>query len=269
MKRRLRKKTFVKLCYLTLAFLIMIQIVSLVSAGDFFGMFKQGTSIELTQVCTNETDFCDSCTISSVTYPDATIIVSDEVMTKRTSDFNYTLLPNQTTELGTYTVKGYCYAGTLVNPFIYELTVANSSREFSLGDILVYSFFLLFCLLVLYFSSRLVMDNSLSKDPLMNSKLYEVKKTNEFLYYVNILKTKLWVVGIFGIYLSLLLFLVLLNQLVYNLGFMDLNTILQPIILIISWGLVPFVIFWIGYLIITFYLTTTKVMEYQFGGFRR
>jgi hypothetical protein len=65
-----------------------------------------------------------------------------------------------------------------------------------------------------------------------------------------------------------LLFVSLFNQLVYNLGFMDLDTILSNVVIVMSWGLIPFVIFWIGYLIITVYKTTEKVMRHQFGGIR-
>ena len=52
-----------------------------------------------------------------------------------------------------------------------------------------------------------------------------MKKRHEFLYYISILKKKFWIIGVFGVYLSLLIFTALLDQLIYNLGLNDLHNV--------------------------------------------
>jgi len=46
-----------------------------------------------------------------VDYPNGSIAVSDEGMTKRTGDFNFSLIPNNTGAIGRYRVNGFCDFG--------------------------------------------------------------------------------------------------------------------------------------------------------------
>jgi hypothetical protein len=85
---------------------------------------------------------------------------------------------------------------------------------------------------------------------------------------LKMLKKKIWIAGAFGIYLSILLFLALLNQLVFSLGISELNDILNSTMIILGWGLIPFSLFWLGYIIVFFYKSTENILQYQFGGFR-
>jgi Na+/H+-dicarboxylate symporter len=108
----------------------------------------------------------------------------------------------------------------------------------------------------------------MQKDELSGSKLYEVKKRSEVKFYLNLLKKKMWIVGVFGIYLSILLFLSLLSQLTYSLGISELTDILQIVVQVLGWCLIPFIIFWMVYVILFLWKSTVDILKYQFGGFR-
>lgn len=246
---------------LTLLFLIIFSI-NFISAGlSQLGIFKQGECINLLQTCAD----CSYNTITSVVRPDSSQALGLTTMEK--IGFVYNLTFCNTSSVGTYAVNGFGDLGGIDTIWNYEFIITNSGKEFNLGEIIVYMVFLLIFLGMVYYSSKLVTKDNPQTST--NQQLYEMKKRNEFQYYVSVLKTKMWIVGLFGIYIFLLLFLVLSNQLVYNLGFMDLNDILSNIIIVVAWGLVPFVLFWLAYLILIFYKSTADMLQYQFGGFRQ
>lgn len=216
--------------------------------------------------CIQLTETCSSCTfveLTSIQYPDNTIEFYNINMTKLGTDYNYTFC--NTSLLGTYLYKVVGDPLSVLKSQTVSFEITNSGRNFELGDILTYSFFLLICLVLIFLSTTLIVSKTKQKEKVNNQALYQTKKRNEFKYYVELLKSKLWIVGLFGVYLSLILFIGLANQLVYNLGFMDLNTILTNFFIVIAWGLIPFILFWLCYIIITFYKTTEEVMKYQFG----
>jgi len=70
------------------------------SAG--IGTFQKDTQIDLYQTCNN----CTYCNLTSVKYPNSSNIVTNVVMTKTDSYYNYTLSSSETNVLGTYK---YCY----------------------------------------------------------------------------------------------------------------------------------------------------------------
>ena len=242
---------------------LMVIIPMALAQQQFLGVFKQGSDVNLIQICDNST----YSNITRVIYPSSQFAIDSQIEMIKTGD-NYVYIFNLTQKIGSYLVYGHCDESGVDHSWSYNFEVTNSGTILSLGQIFVYSLFLILCLVVVYFSARLIFNNPLANDSSINAKLYEIKKKNEFLYYVSVLKSKMWIVGLFGIYLSLLLFLVLANQLVYNLGFSDLNEILKNIVIVMSWGLIPFGVFWIGYTIIVFYKTTERIMRYQFGGAR-
>ena len=138
--------------------------------------------------------------------------------------------------------------------------------DLSLSQTLVYLYFLSLCLTVTYLSARLFINNKMSKDTMTESQMYEKSKSNRFIYYMNILQRKLWIVGLFGIYLSLFVFSSLLEAVIVNMGLTDIDSILSYVNLGLAYGFIPFTIFWLGYIIITFYQSTVNIMKYQFGG---
>lgn len=217
------------------------------------------TCVDLPQTCST----CTYVNMVSVKPPLSSIISIGENMTKLGPNFNYTFC--NTTELGWYIVTTCGDKDDSYSCTNYDFEVRNGGKVFSLGEILVYSLFLLFCVTMIFFSGKLIVKYSVDQDPLNNYDLYQLKKKNEFLYFIKVLSSKMWIVGLFGIYLFTLLFLTLTNQMIYNLGFMVLNNLLINIVYVLLWGLIPFIIFWIGYILIVFYRSSTEIFKYQFG----
>lgn len=127
--------------------MLVVPLSSAITSENYLGIFEQGTDIELIQVCSNATAICDSCNISSIKYPDSSIITSDVVMTKRSADFNYSLISNFTSELGSYSVNGYCVAGEELKVFSYSFDVTPNGNEKPDGSVIVL-FVILFTILI-------------------------------------------------------------------------------------------------------------------------
>lgn len=88
-------------------YLILILGMFLISFAnaEVIGTFKQGQEMQITNYCS--TADCTSAKLSSIKYPNGTIIYLDESMTKNGNEFNYTYTPS---ELGEY------YFTTCSNP---------------------------------------------------------------------------------------------------------------------------------------------------------
>lgn len=248
---------------LLLVFIFGMLLISLTSATNIIQQntptVKQGQPFLLEQFCSNST----YANISSIKTSSINLLGETNMIELSNDYYQYSF--TNTTILGFYSAIYHCDENGVDIGGKTDFEVTNSGKTFSLGEILVYVLFLILCIGGLYYSSILLKSNAINKDPMFDLKMYEMKKRNEFSYFLTVMKSKLYIVGSFGIYLFLLLFVVLLNQLVYNLGFMDLNEILINIVLILSWGLIPFTLFWGIYLIIVFYKTTERIMRYQFG----
>jgi len=117
------------------------------TSETFLGTFEKSTDIELLQICSNSTSLCDSCNISSVKYPNSSVSVSNILMTKRSGDFNYSLISNYTGETGSYSVNGFCIAGSEIQVFSYILEITNNGNEKPSENVIVL-FVILFTLLV-------------------------------------------------------------------------------------------------------------------------
>lgn len=84
-------------------FLLCIFLFNVVGAAEgFLGTFKKGQNVSLLQLCEN----CTYVNITSVKYPNSSSILEDVQMTKRGTEYNYTLLENYTKIIGEYTVHG-------------------------------------------------------------------------------------------------------------------------------------------------------------------
>jgi len=231
---------------------------------------KQNTATDVKIACYDSNNtYCTGgiCSITIIS-PNSTTLVNDQSMAYQGSFWSYHLTANQVSLTGPYSVSVVCASTTSANTNWVDI-VTSTGKQFSLADVFVYVFFLLVCLGVSIFSIKLMLNNSVEKDKITSGQLYEMKKTHEFSFYLQMLKKKMWIVGVFGLYLSGLLFLSLLNQLVFSLGLSELNSILNTTVIVLGWGLIPFVLFWMGYIIIYLYKGTEEIMRYQFGGFRR
>ncbi len=105
-----------------LGMIFLMAILPMVSA-DTFGTFKTDESIELTQLCVNDTGICDGCNITSIRLPNGSAILSNVEMTSRAADFNYTILSAYTHQGGLYKVDGFCYGGGLYKAWSYDFNV--------------------------------------------------------------------------------------------------------------------------------------------------
>jgi len=233
-------------------------------------IYKQNTATDIKIACFDDNNnYCTIASICKLTLisPNSSIIVNDQQMTYSGPYFNYSLTPNQVPLSGPYSVTVVCSSTNSAN-INWVDTVTPMGKQFALSDVLVYIFFLIICLTITIFSVRLTNSNSMQKDEMTGSKLYQVKKRSEVKFYLNLLKKKMWIIGVFGIYLSTLLFLSLLAQLTFSLGLSELTDILGIIVQILGWGLIPFIIFWVVYVIIFLWKSTEDILKYQLGGFR-
>ncbi len=85
-----------------LVLILGIFLISLASAEiQTLGTFKRYESIGLIQTCSN----CTYNNISNILYPDSSIALSENVMTKSGTSYNYTF--SNTSELGEYIINGF------------------------------------------------------------------------------------------------------------------------------------------------------------------
>lgn len=131
--------------FFILAVISSFLLLTLVNASiPNLGIFRTDDSIELIQSCVINGTFCTSCNISSVDYPNGTRAVKNIVMTKRTGDFNYTLLPEFTDDLGTYRVNGYCHYQNVLKNWAYYFDVTlTGDRVSGSSTILIGAFLVL------------------------------------------------------------------------------------------------------------------------------
>ena len=156
----------------------ILFLIPLLSAETSLGLFEQSTDIELLQVCSNETNLCDYCNISSVKYPNSTIIFSDISMTQRTADFNYSLISNYTSPTGKYFVNGVCGVGNQIEVFSYTFDVTINGNENPEGIVIVL-FTILFVIifagligLLLYNVFHMIQWDFDAKDLIINVSTY-------------------------------------------------------------------------------------------------
>ena len=241
---------------------VFVFIMLIYSISASLGTFKLNDCVQI-RVLAN----CSDVNITEVSNSQETYILNVPMSNLGGQTFNYTFC--NTSLLGTYSYSWNnpcidCSYGDCGNSF--EITPTGTIL--TMTQIYIYLFFLMLCLVLTFFSVRLFKNNKYSKSEQKYSELYQTKKRNEFIYYMTLLKRYMWIIGLFGIYFSILIFVAILNQLVYNLGLSDLDNMLQYVVLFLAWGLIPFTLFWFVWLIIVFYKSTTEIMRYQFGNIR-
>jgi len=126
-----------KKIYLTL--ILGIFLISLVSADGSLGTFRQSDCIELYQYC----DDCTYVNLTTIQYPNGTIQIFNEEMTKNDIDYNYTFC--STLELGdySYTVKGDKGGAVSTERLSFEVTPSGQGGTEN-------TIFFIFIILLLY-----------------------------------------------------------------------------------------------------------------------
>lgn len=116
--------------------LFALFFVSMVSASmPELGVFKLNSDIELKQTCSINATFCDNCNISSIDYPNGSIMLSNVQMTKRIGDFNYTISGANISSVGEYRVNGYCRVEPdVMKNWVYWFEVTPTGQSFDSGQ---------------------------------------------------------------------------------------------------------------------------------------
>jgi len=257
-----------KILILIIASMFILFAMPFVSAESAFYQSLQDLDfkIPILNADNSPVDQSVNCSIN-IKYPNQTILVSNALMTYNVGYYNYTISGSQLNTFGQYSAEVYC-TDTINNGYsTYIFEVNPLGQNISPVRIAIYILFLILCLIIAVLSIRMIIYNEYEKDKLNYSKLYYDKQTNELTYYLKLLKRKLWIVGVFGLYLSFLVFVAILDNLVFSLSLTDLYDILNNFMQILLWGLIPFTIFWIGYVIVFLYKSTVESMRYQFGSF--
>lgn len=142
------------LCFLALP-LIFAQMQTL-------GVFQQNEIVNLIQTCDN----CTYVNISSVTFPNSTVAVSNAVMTKDGTIYNYTF--SQTNTIGTYIVNTFGDDDGTVTAGSYTFEITQTGSTLSTAQGIVYVIFLsaiIFTfLLVFYGAVKLPYRNGIAQD---------------------------------------------------------------------------------------------------------
>jgi hypothetical protein len=112
-------------------FLLVIMYTSIILAGTLYPV-KQGDPIYFSTGCSNDTSVCDACNITSITYPNSSVIVgySNVPMTRENNVFNITILGNYTMNVfGNIRFQGLCTSGYQVQVWTDDVPITNSGYE--------------------------------------------------------------------------------------------------------------------------------------------
>ncbi len=109
---------------------IILVSLTLISAGQSMGTFKQGEIVRVTETCADATYI----TISSISAPDSTVKLSDKNMTSYGSgEFYYNF--NSTSQIGIYEVR--VYSDGCENTAVYNFEITPSGFTGTLGFYIV------------------------------------------------------------------------------------------------------------------------------------
>lgn len=209
----------------TLLFLMIVVLgigfISLVSAG--LGTFKQDDCMEIVTILNSS-----QANISSLTYPNNSILFLDSSMTKNAKTFNYTFC--DTSLVGKYNYDYYDLEG---NVYVNDFIVTYNGDDLDEGKATLFTVFLaitiLFWFLILFFIGKLPSTDSGGEEGLI--QISKLKYLRDALYGV------LWAVSIS------ILFLASNVAIAYLPGEMFGN-FLFTLFELMMWLTIPFVIIW-------------------------
>jgi hypothetical protein len=138
-------------------------LISLTSATiESLGIFKQSECIELPQICAN----CTYNNISSVSYPNSSIAISNIEMTKNDTYYNYSFCLTATT--GNYIVRGYGDPEGIKTIWTYDFEVTPTGTALETSESILYVILLIVTFLLflgfLSLAIRLPYSNKTNKD---------------------------------------------------------------------------------------------------------
>jgi uncharacterized membrane protein YwzB len=94
-------------------------------------VYPNGQTVNLSVPCTFGGAFCPTLTECNITIldPDSVVLANNEVMTKNSSVFNYTLSGNSTTKNGQYEVAVSCCNGIICKPKLLSFLITPSGAD--------------------------------------------------------------------------------------------------------------------------------------------
>lgn len=162
----------------------------------FLGTFEQDREVILIQLCAN----CTFNNITSVISSNSTELITNVVMTRDGTNYNYTLLSNNTNVLGSYNVNGFGDPNGVNEVWAYTFDVTKNGTVLETSESLIFILltlaFFVFFLLSFYFALATPYSNEANNQGMV------------------IKVTKLKYVKLFFIMLSYILFIVFLNSLI-------------------------------------------------------
>lgn len=155
---------------LCLIFLVGMVLTLVSAAESNLGTFQKGEDINLLQLCGN----CTYNNISSVIYPNSTVILEEVAMTQQGTEYNYTISGNFTIAMGKYMVHGYGDLDGEKTSWVYNfeinsLGLASTDARSSAANRGVY---ILFGVSVLFFLGFLFLPNDKTKADEMGNLVY-------------------------------------------------------------------------------------------------
>jgi len=147
------RKDIFKMRKIMLVIILGMFLIMLAGAKIPLGTKEKGECIQLQQTC----DSCTYVNLSSVTYPNSTILYFDEVMTKNGVEYNYTFCSTST--LGDYffSVKGDKDGSLATEEGSFEVTYTGDSlnTQKSILYVALLGILIFFFILIIYFAGKL------------------------------------------------------------------------------------------------------------------
>jgi len=151
-----------KLLTFLLIGIILLNVVA--ATKPDLGVFKRGEPISLRQICGD----CTYNNITSVVYPNSSIILSHVAMTKSRVEYNYTLDGTYTDLLGEYIVNGVGDLGGDPTAWVYTFEVTGTGVTLTTQNSIFYIFMvgllILIFFIILLFIPKLPSDNDTDEE---------------------------------------------------------------------------------------------------------
>ena len=209
-----------------IAFVLVLLVLPLASSQlTDLGTFKQSEDISLIQLCSN----CTFNNITSVTSPNSTAVVANIQMSRDGTEYNYTLLRNNTVGiqgLGIYNVNGFGDINGIETVWAYTFTVTKTGTDLKTGESLIFilltSAMFFFLMVSLWFAIAIPYSNEINNKGavIKVTKLKYVKLFFISLSYVFLIWFLNMLIGLSDNFVSLTLFVGFMGFLFQVLNFL-------------------------------------------------
>lgn len=136
--------------FILLFVLIIVSSFGVYAQLQSYGAFVRGTDVPVLQIA--NTSYCN---ITTIRFPNLTVIVHNISMAKSGLEFSYLLKGGNTSTIGTYLVNGEC--DTTVWAYTFDVTNTGFSVE-TMGNNIIMMVFL-FIMAIIFFIIGLQFDN--------------------------------------------------------------------------------------------------------------